>query len=271
LLTINDRDITAPTVLITGGASGIGAAVATLAADARARIAVLDIDESGARAVVDDALARGAVAALAIRADVRNEDEVEAAFARCGAELGTPTAVLANAGIELNGPSHEMPRGDWTSVLEVNLTGVFLTARHAIRRMLAAGVSGSIVCTSSPNAFVGFAGGGNAAYAASKGGISSMVRSLAIDYAPHGIRVNAVVPGATDTPIMLSGVPAQEQARIHAELVERARSEVPLGRMARPSEVAEAVVWLWSERASYMTGSHLVCDGGLLAKSANTF
>jgi NAD(P)-dependent dehydrogenase (short-subunit alcohol dehydrogenase family) len=119
-----------------------------------------------------------------------------------------------------------------------------------------------VVCTSSPAAFVGHAGGGNAAYAASKGGISAMVRSLALDYAPYGIRVNAVVPGATDTPLL---------GDARDEIAERAREEIPLGRLAAPAEVAEAVLWLWSDAASYVTGSHLVVDGGLMAKSANTF
>jgi NAD(P)-dependent dehydrogenase (short-subunit alcohol dehydrogenase family) len=271
LSTINDWNGLPSTVFITGGASGIGAAVVALAAEAGARVAVVDADERGAAAVADDAARRGAPEALAIRADVRHEDEVQRAVARCEAELGTPTAVLANAGIEVNAPGHVLPRGDWDRVLEVNLTGAFLTARHAIGCMLAAGVGGSVVCTSSPAAFVGFAGGGNAAYAASKGGISAMVRSLALDYARDGIRVNAVVPGATDTPILVTGVPEVERERTHAELVERARHELPMGRMAQPSEIAEAVLWLWSDRSSYVTGSHLVCDGGLLAKSANTF
>jgi NAD(P)-dependent dehydrogenase (short-subunit alcohol dehydrogenase family) len=130
--------------------------------------------------------------------------------------------------------------------------------------MLAAGATGSVVCTSSPSAFVGFAGGGNAAYAASKGGISALVRSLALDYAAHGIRVNAVVPGATDTPLLTAGAPREQ-------ILERARKEIPLGRLGEPAEVAEAVVWLWSDAAGYVTGSHLVVDGGLMAKSANTF
>jgi NAD(P)-dependent dehydrogenase (short-subunit alcohol dehydrogenase family) len=259
------------TALVTGAASGIGAAVALLAAGAGARVAVVDADEDRARAVATEAERRGAPGALAIRADVRDEDAVERAVARCEAELGVPTAVLANAGIEVNGPAHALPLSDWERVVDVNLTGAFLTARHAIARMRAAGVGGSVVCTSSPAAFLGFAGGGNAAYAASKGGISAMVRSLAIDYARDGIRVNAVVPGATDTPILLIGVPESEHARTREGLVERARDEVPLGRMAQPSEIAEAVLWLWSRRSSYVTGSHLVCDGGLMAKSANTF
>jgi NAD(P)-dependent dehydrogenase (short-subunit alcohol dehydrogenase family) len=166
--------------------------------------------------------------------------------------------VLAGAGIEVNRPAHELPLEDWERTLAVNLTGAFLVARHAIGAMLEAGAGGSVVCTSSPAAFVGFAGGGNTAYAASKGGLSAMVRSLALDYAHAGIRVNAVVPGATDTPLT-------------RDPDGRAREQIPLGRIAAPAEIAAAVLWLWSDAASYVTGSQLVVDGGLLARSANTF
>jgi 3-oxoacyl-[acyl-carrier protein] reductase len=127
------------------------------------------------------------------------------------------------------------------------------------------------VCTSSPSAFTGFAGGGNGAYGASKGGVSALVRSLAIDYAPQGIRVNAVVPGATDTPLLLVGTPSEERAAARDDLLREAGRQIPLGRLGRPDEIAAAVVWLLSDDASYVTGSHLVCDGGLMARSANTF
>lgn len=256
---------------VTGGASGIGSAVALLAAERGARVAVVDADADGAEATARAARERGAPAALALGADVRDEAQLDAALARCAEELGVATAVLANAGIEVNGPAHRLALSDWERVLAVNLTGAFLTARLAIGRLLEAGRAGSVVCTSSPSAFVGHAGGGNAAYGASKGGISAMVRSLAIDYAGDGIRVNAVVPGATDTPILLAGVPAGERERTHARLVAAAAEQIPLGRMAAPAEVARAVLWLWSPESSYVTGSHLICDGGLMAKSANTF
>lgn len=258
-------------VFVTGGASGIGAAVALLAAERGGRVAVVDADADGAEATAQAAREGGAPAVLALRADVRDEAQLDAALERCTRELGCPAAVLANAGIEVNGPAHELALSDWERVLAVNLTGAFLTARLTIRRLLDAGRTGSIVCTSSPSAFVGHAGGGNAAYGASKGGLSAMVRSLAIDHAGDGIRVNAVVPGATDTPILLAGVPAAERAREHARLTAAAREQIPLRRMAEPAEIARAVLWLWSGESSYVTGSHLVCDGGLMAKSANTF
>jgi NAD(P)-dependent dehydrogenase (short-subunit alcohol dehydrogenase family) len=264
------RDWPGRTVLVTGAGSGIGGAVALAAAEHGARVAALDRDREAVERVAGEASDRGAAAMLPIACDVRSESAVEEAVDRCRRELGVPTAVLANAGVELDRPAHEQPLGEWQTTLDVNLTGAFLTARHAIRAMLAAGAPGSIVCTSSPAAFVGYAGGGNAAYAASKGGISAMVRSLAIDYAGSGIRVNGVVPGATDTPLVTADVPVRERATFHARVVEQAREQIPLGRMAAPAEVAAAVLWLWSDAASYVTGSHVVVDGGLMAKSANT-
>ena len=137
--------------------------------------------------------------------------------------------------------------------------------------MLRDGLGGSVVCTSSPSAFVGFAGGRNAAYAASKGGISAMVRSLALEYASAGIRVNGVVPGATDTPLLTVAAPVGQRIELRDRIVELAKQQVPLGRLGTPDEVANAVLWLWSDAASYVTGSHLVVDGGVLAKSANDF
>ena len=174
------------TVLVTGAGSGIGAAAVLSAAAAGHRVAALDVAADGLHAVAAAATRAGAEAVLAVEADVRDEAEVERAFDRTRSELGTPTAVLANAGIEINGPAHELSREDWARTLDVNVTGAFLVARHAIRALLEERAGGSVVCTSSPAAFVGFAGGGNAAYAASKGGVSALVRSLAIDYAAGG-------------------------------------------------------------------------------------
>jgi len=260
------------TVLVTGGGSGVGRAVALLCAERGDAVAILDRDGEGAAHVAKEAKGRGARAALALPCDVGVEKEVERAVQRFDEELGAPRGVFANAGIEVNGVGHELAYETWRQVLTTNLDGVFLTCKHALRAMLKAGVEGgSVVCTSSPAAFVGFAGGGNGAYATSKGGISALVRALALDYAPHGIRVNAVVPGATDTAIMWGGYPEEEREAARRDVEERAKDEVPLGRLARPEEPARAVLWLLSEESSYVTGSHLVCDGGLLAKSPNTF
>lgn len=263
--------MTGRVVFVTGGGSGIGRSVALLAAEQRAYVAAVDIDGRRAERVAGEADARGARATLGMACDVTDEADVRRAFERCERELGVATAVFANAGIEVNAAAHSFSLVEWKRVIDVNLTGVFSTARLAIAALLRAGMPGAVVCTSSPAAFVGFAGGGNAAYAASKGGLSALVRSLAIDYATHAIRVNAVVPGATATPLMLTGVPPDRTDDAWTRLRDQAKAQVPLQRLADPDEIARAVLWLLSDDASYVTGSHLVCDGGLLAKSANTF
>lgn len=257
---------------MTGAGSGIGRAVALACAQRGAKVATLDIDAARATAVAVEALAAGARSAIGITCDVSDEVSVRGAYDEVEQTLGGFDAVCANAGIEVNAPLHTFDLGSWTRVIEVNLVGVFLTCREALRRLVAAGAGGSIVCTSSPSAFVGFPGGGNSAYAASKGGVSAFVRSAAVDYAQYGIRVNAVVPGATDTPMLLAsqgdeGDQAAELDRIRSA----AKTQIPLGRLGQADEIAAAIVWLLSSEASYVTGTHLVCDGGLMARSANDF
>lgn len=258
-------------VVVTGGASGIGRATVLRCAAEGARVAVLDLDEPGAERVGGEAAAAGAPEAVGLRCDVAREDAVAAAFAEIRRRLGTPNGVFANAGIEVQAPAHEMSYQTWRRVLAVNLDGTFLTCKHALGAMLADEVAGSIVCTSSPNAFTGYSGGGNACYAASKGGISALVRSLAVDYAQAGIRVNAVVPGATDTPLMWSAYDEDYRDEARHDIEARARQTVPAGRLGTPAEIAWAVTWLLSDEASYVTGSQLFCDGGLTIKSVHTF
>ena len=255
------------TVIITGGASGIGRSVALLCAELGARVVVADVDREGAEGVAQEALEHGAQRSMGLRCDVTAEDQVEAVFATSRQAFGAPHGVFANAGIDVGGIEHELPYETWARVLRTNLDGVFLTCKHALRAMIDAGQRGSVVCTSSPAAFVAFAAGGTGAYSASKAGVSALVRSLALDYAPHGIRVNAVVPGATETPLMWANVPDDQMQQMRDQV----RAEVPLGRLADPAEVARAVVWLLSDAASYVTGSHLVCDGGILAKGSISF
>ncbi|MFI7442678.1 SDR family NAD(P)-dependent oxidoreductase [Nonomuraea indica] len=250
--------------LVTGAGSGIGRAVALHQAAAGRPLALLDTDEPAIRRVAAEAEDLGAPGALPITADISSESAVTDALAQCRASLGVPTRVVANAGIEIVRKAHETTLAEWARVIDVNLTGTFLTCREAIRLLLEEGLTGSLVCVSSPSAFVGFAAGSNSAYGSSKGGISALVRALAIDYAQAGVRVNGVVPGATATPLL--DVTAHGQ-----DLAERARTQIPLGRLARPEEIAEAVDWLLGPRSSYVTGTHLHVDGGLTARGANDF
>jgi len=251
------------TVAVTGGGAGIGRAVVMQCAARGDRVAVLDLDGPAARDAASAALAAGADAALAVECDVSREESVARAFEEV-ASLGPLYGAFANAGMDAGGFLHELPFEIWKRVLDTNLTGIYLTCKYALQRILKAGTPGSIVCTSSPAASVAFAAGAAGAYSASKGGISALVRCVAVDYAKYGIRVNAVVPGATETRLMWANVEPSAMEGMRQRICE----EVPLGRLASPDEPARAVVWLLSDESSYVTGSHLVCDGGILAKAS---
>jgi NAD(P)-dependent dehydrogenase (short-subunit alcohol dehydrogenase family) len=249
-------------VVVTGGGSGIGRAAALLCAEQHARVAVLDMDGDAASEVAELAKSRGAVAAISIGCDVRSEAEVERACILAKDKFGSLYGLVASAGIDIGGFVHEMPSEAWQRVLATNLTGVYLACKYLIRDMIAAGAGGSIVLVSSPAASVSFAAGGAGAYSASKGGVSALVRCLAVDYAAHRIRVNAVVPGPTETALMWANVSDKEKPTMREKIC----AEVPIGRLADPNEIARPIAWLLSDEASYVTGSHLVCDGGVLAK-----
>ncbi|WP_348788857.1 SDR family oxidoreductase [Leifsonia sp. NPDC080035] len=258
-------------VVITGGGSGIGRAIALRVAKAGGSVAVLDRDLERAQDVERECWEAGSPRTLAVGGDVSSEDDVSGAFDRVAEAFGGVDGVVANAGIEVNGHIAELGLSTWRRVIDTNLTGTFLTVQAAARRMRSDDRGGSIVCVSSPSAFVGFAGGSNAAYGSSKGGVSALVRAAALDLAPDGIRVNGLVPGATDTPMLYFGLDGDEREAERRRLRTLAEAQIPLARMADPGEVANAAFWLLSRESSYVTGSHLVCDGGLMAKSANDF
>ena len=255
-----------PVFVITGAGGGIGRATALLCARRGDSIAVLDIVGDAARQTARDAMAAGSPLAFGFRCDVSVEEQVEAAFSEANRQLGPAYGVFANAGIDVGGLIHELSLERWNHVIATNLTGVFLTCKHALRQMLAAGVAGSIVCASSPCGFVALPVGGVGAYSATKGGISSLTRCMAVDYAKFGIRVNAIAPGATETGMMWNNVPAEDIAQMRIQL----NTDIPLGRLAQPDDPARAVLWLLSDESAYVTGSHLVCDGGILAKASNS-
>lgn len=251
-------------IIITGGGGGIGRATASLCARRGDRVAILDKNGESANEAAGAARDLGAAGVIGLECDVSNEAQVAQAFALIHEQFGAPYGVFANAGIDVGGLIHEMPLERWKLILDTNLTGIFLTCKYALQQMLSAKSSGSIVCTSSPTGFVALAAGGSGAYSATKGAISSLVRCMAIDYAKFGIRVNAVVPGATETGLMWNNVPPEEVEAMRVQLCR----EIPLGRLAEAEDPARIVAWLLSDESAYMTGSHVVCDGGILAKSS---
>jgi NAD(P)-dependent dehydrogenase (short-subunit alcohol dehydrogenase family) len=251
-------------IVVTGGGGGIGRATARLCARRGDGVAILDKNAESAREAAEMARAEGAGGALGLACDVSDEAQVARSFALIHEQFGAPYGIFANAGIDMGGLIHEMPLERWQRILDTNLTGLFLTCKHGLQQMLAAQAAGSIVCTSSPASFVAFAAGGSGAYSATKGAISSLVRCMAIDYAKFGIRVNALTPGATETGLMWNNVAADQVEAMRAQL----RREIPLGRLAEAEDPARVVAWLLSDESAYITGSHVVCDGGILAKSS---
>lgn len=248
-------------VLVTGAAAGIGLAIAKLVAEAACPVALLDLDPDVLR-VADEIGNRTGTTVVGCVCDVSDERQVVDTFEAAATALGNPRGLVTAAGVDRSTPFHELKRADWDAVLGVNLGGTFLACRTALRYMLESG-GGSIVCVSSPFARVAPEGGA-AAYCASKGAVCALVRALAVDYARHGIRVNALLPGPTDTKLMWANVPPDQVPEMQAA-IER---EVPLGRIAEPVEPGRAAVWLLSDSASYVTGSELACDAGVLAKAS---
>jgi NAD(P)-dependent dehydrogenase (short-subunit alcohol dehydrogenase family) len=250
-------------VLVTGAASGIGGATARLAAERGWTVAALDRDDAAMEGLATDLIAAGAPDAISLAVDVTDEDGLEAALDQAMSAVGPATSAVCCAGVDGGGATHEFGTAGFDRVVGVNLRGTFLTCRGVIRRLVDRDQAGALVCVSSISAFVGVPGG-TAAYSASKGGVTGLVRSLAVEYASRGIRVNAIAPGATETPLMWTNVGEHDMEQMRATV----SAEIPMGRLAAPAEQAAAALWLLSDEASYMTGSHLVLDGGVLARAS---
>jgi NAD(P)-dependent dehydrogenase (short-subunit alcohol dehydrogenase family) len=241
-------DLEGEVAVVAGGANGIGEACAALLAAAGARVVVLD------RELPAQVPAGGE----AIQLDVTDESAVDAAMARTVERLGRLDVLVASAGIAIRRPATELSLADWQAVVDVNLTGVFLCARSAARHMIAGG-GGRIVTIAS---IMGMVGGGahpNVSYQASKGGVINLIRSLAVEWAPYGIRVNAVAPTYVRTRFI---APLLADPEVVGEIERR----TPLGRLAEPEEVADAVLFLAGRGSAMITGHVLAVDGGYLAQ-----
>lgn len=237
--------------LVTGAGSGIGAATCRVLAGRGDRVVCVDIDEAAA--------ARTAAAldrAIAVAADVTDVADLDRVVAAAVDQLGGLNNVVTCAGIELGGHALDVGPETFRKIIDVNLTGSFLTAQAAARAMRDAGHGGSIVLVGSINSQMALPSA--SAYCASKGGVLMLAKALALDLAPLGIRVNVIGPGVTDTPMSATTLADPERS---AALLGR----IPLRRPANPAEIGQAAAFLTSDDANYVTGAFLPVDGGWLA------
>jgi glucose 1-dehydrogenase len=247
--------------IVTGANSGIGKSVAIALAAAGAKVVVNYISsEERANAVVD-AIKEGGAEAMAIRADVSNEEQVQAMFAQTISTWGSVDILVANAGVQRDAAFVDMTLEQWQFVMDVNLTGQFLCCREAAREFIRRGVvpevskaAGKIICMSSVHEVIPWAGHVN--YAASKGGVLLMMQSIAQELAENKIRVNGIAPGAIRTPINRN---AWETVEAEQELLKL----IPYKRVGDPEDIGRAAVWLASDASDYVTGTSLFVDGGM--------
>ncbi len=241
---------TGKVVLVTGAAGGIGGAAAVAFSAEGARVAILDrtadsLKNTGA------AVRNTGAEVLTIACDVASPEQVEAAVKQVVERFGRLDVAFNNAGVENKAtPLHEIELDEWDRILGINLRGTFVCMKHEIAQMVRQG-GGVVVNTSSGAGIRGVAGG--ASYAASKHAIIGMTKSAALDYAKQNIRVNAVLPGNIDTPMM---------GRFTGGDIEKAIDLEPVGRLGKPEEIAEAVLWMASDLGGFVTGSAIVVDGG---------
>jgi NAD(P)-dependent dehydrogenase (short-subunit alcohol dehydrogenase family) len=244
--------------LITGAGSGIGRATAKIFAREGAKLLIADIVEDAGNETLGIIKDSGA-SAIFMKVDVSQENAAEAMVAKVVETYGRLDCAFNNAGIEGEGAvTHKCTTANWNRVIAINLTGVWLCMKAEIDQMLKQGGGGAVVNTSSMAGLVGSAGG--PAYVAAKHGVAGLTKTAALEYGRHGIRVNAVCPGPIRTPMMqriMRGSTEAEQRFIRSE---------PLKRFGEPSEIGEAVAWLCSDQASYVTGLPMPVDGGAFAQ-----
>lgn len=248
------------TVIVTGGGGGIGAAVCSRFAAAGANVAVVNRTLEKADGVASK-LRESGYAAIGIAADVSKEEDVKRVVRETVEQFGTVNVMVNNAAVCPQILLTEMSLDQWNQVITNNLTSVFLFTREVIPHMLQAG-GGAIVNVGSVHAIATL--GGYAAYSASKGGISAFTRAAALDYARHNIRVNAVLPGAVQTPMLESSVKSLDTPR--EEIMAQWNESQPIGRVGQPEEIAAAVMFAASPDNSFMTGASIVVDGGMTAE-----
>lgn len=245
------------TALVTGARRGMGKAHALALARQGAKVAVTDISQEECQLVVDE-IEKSGGDALALRLDVSRADEVNAAFDAAVKRFGRLDILVNNAGVYLPKLSLELTEADWDKTLSVNLKGQFLCAQRAAREMAKNKWGRIINIASIASGQVGVGIMGGAHYTASKGGVIGMTETLAVEWAAYGITVNAIGPGAIDTPMV-------SEAQMSKDAMAAMLGRLPLKRIGRPEEISAVVVFLASEEASYVTGATFFVDGGWLA------
>ena len=251
-------DLSGRVALVTGGGRGLGEQIARGLAQAGAAVALGSRRREACEAVARELAAEHGARTLALRLDVSSEDEVRAAVDRVEAELGPVDLLVNNAGTSWGAPAVDMPLEAWRKVMEVNVAGAFLCSREVGRRLIARGAPGAILNVASVSGLMGTAPEvlDAVGYSASKGAVIAMTRDLAVKWARHGIRVNAVAPGF---------FPTKMTEVVLARAEERIGRSVPLGRLGGDDELMGAALFLLSPAAGYVTGQVLAVDGGLTA------
>jgi 3-hydroxybutyrate dehydrogenase len=245
--------------LVTGAASGIGRATALTFAREGAKLVIADMNEDGGQQTAHMITENGGEATF-VHVDVSNATEVEAMISKAVETYGRLDCAHNNAGVTQRDypPTGEYPEDDWNRVIAVNLTGVWLCLKYELQQMAQQG-GGAIVNTASAAGLIGLAG--RAAYVASKHGVVGLTKTAALEYAKQGIRVNCVCPGYIRTP-MVEYVIQHEGPQLEEQMAARE----PIGRLGKPEEIAETVVWLCSDAASFVTGHAMAVDGGWVAQ-----
>ncbi|MBM4405383.1 MAG: SDR family oxidoreductase [Chloroflexi bacterium] len=245
--------------IVTGGGSGLGRATSVLFAKEGAKVAVADVDLPGAQATVALIEDLGG-SAVAVQADVTKAADVRAMVAAAVKQYGKLHIIYNNAGIAGNqykSTVETFDEANWDNILAVNLKGVFLGSKYAVPEILKSG-GGAIINTAS---IAGLVGMGNHAYGASKAGVTLITKTMALELAPKGIRVNAIAPGFIDTPLARGGKRGMD-ADAQAQNVAKLAASAPMGRIGKPDDIAHAALFLASDDAAYITGHTLVVDGG---------
>ncbi|MDR1161245.1 MAG: SDR family oxidoreductase [Tannerellaceae bacterium] len=238
---------------VTGGARGIGKSIATALTEAGATVAIIDIDSEKAEETAFELQANGTYV-MAVKADLTKPDEVDKAINRIVKETGKIDIAFCNAGICLNVPASEMSYEQWQKVININLTGVFLTAQAAGRQMIKQGTGGSIINTASMSAHIVNVPQPQCAYNASKAGVIQLTKSLAIEWAGRNIRVNSISPGYIGTELTLNSPSL-------IPLIEKWNEMAPLHRLGKPEELQGIALYLASDVSSFTTGSDFLIDG----------